>query len=541
MDEVRVFNVTLTDAQVRKMVYQEIQDNGSQIRGTIIPKDIEGLSFVNLIRYYRMDVYKDDVVDNFTTATTDTVTGMRIYNAKAIEVQQAPMPFVTERSGDFATAVNSPTNEVRGLDIMDQDWSIVQVKNNITETTNTVDLGMIVDSGIVVTMNNDTKIQNDWYLKLDGKIDLQGKSQLVQTTDSDLDATSAGIIERDQQGQSNKFNYNYWSSPVGSSNNSSNNNAYTVNGVLRDATDSDNLQNITWTTVYNGAPTTPITLSSYWIFKFQNVTPVYANWAAVGQNGLLLSGQGFTLKGSGTSSETQNYTFVGKPNNGTITSPIAANYANLSGNPYASALDADTFINDNLGSTTGTLYFWEHYSTNASHVTADYQGGYATRTLVGGTPPVAPAGTSGLGSSSRIPGRFIPVGQGFLLYGNATGGTIVFNNNQRAFVKETNADSNDMFKNSNVTSTVVASNNSDDVVVENTFTKIRLGFNSTNNYHRQILLGFMNEKATSGLDLGYDARLNETLPSDMYFLNGIEKLNIQGEGFLQHQIVIQLE
>ena len=63
-------------------------------------------------------------------------------------------------------------------------------------------------------MNNDTKIQNDWYLKLDGKIDLVGKSQLVQTTESDLDVTSAGSIERDQQGQSNIYNYNYWSSPV---------------------------------------------------------------------------------------------------------------------------------------------------------------------------------------------------------------------------------------------------------------------------------------------------------------------------------------
>lgn len=531
IDEIRLFDVSLTDSQIKKMVYQEIQDNGGQIRGSIIPKNIEGLSFVNLIRYYRMDVYKDDIIDNYATLSTDVVTGMKIYNHKNIYEQQAPMPFVTERSGDFSTAVNSPTNEVRGLDCVEQDWSIIHVKNDITETTNTVDLGLIVDSGVVVTMDNDTKIQNDWYLKLDGKIDLQGKSQLLQTTESDLDETSAGFIERDQQGQSNKFNYNYWSSPVGSINTTTNNNAFTVNGVLRDATDPNNIQNITWTTGYNGAPTSPITLSSYWIFKFQNVTPVYANWAAVGQNGSLLACQGFTMKGSGALSESQNYTFVGKPNNGTITSPIAANNANLSGNPYASALDADAFIKDNLGSTTGTLYFWEHYGTNASHVTTDYQGGYATRTLVGGTPPVAPAGTSGLGSSSRIPGRFIPVGQGFLLYGNATGGTIVFNNNQRAFIKETDVDSNDMFKTSSANATVTATNNSAEVVLENTFAKIRLGFNSTNNYHRQILLGFMNENATSGFDLGYDARLNETLPSDMYFLNGTEKLNIQGEGF----------
>jgi hypothetical protein len=61
-------------------------------------------------------------------------------------------------------------------------------------------------------MNNDTNIQNDWYLKR--TVDLVGMSQLVQTAESDLDVTSAGSIERDQQGQSNKYNYNYWSSPV---------------------------------------------------------------------------------------------------------------------------------------------------------------------------------------------------------------------------------------------------------------------------------------------------------------------------------------
>jgi hypothetical protein len=77
-------------------------------------------------------------------------------------------------------------------------------------------------------MNNDTNIQNDWYLKLDGKIDLVGMSQLVQTAESDLDVTSAGSIERDQQGQSNKYNYNYWSSPVSPINTTANNTNYSI-------------------------------------------------------------------------------------------------------------------------------------------------------------------------------------------------------------------------------------------------------------------------------------------------------------------------
>ena len=306
---------------------------------------------------------------------------------------------------------------------------------------------MFVDPGVTITMNNDTKIQNDWYVKLNGKIDLVDRSQFVQTATSELDPTSTGSLERSRQGQSNKFNYNYWSSPVKSINGTTINHGYTVAGVMKDGTNPLSPMNMSWVSGINNPLTSnPITLSSYWIFKFQNLTPIYANWASVGQNGLLQAGQGYTLKGSGAASATQNFTFVGKPNNGQIMSTVSANNLNLSGNPYASALDADKFIQDNLGTLNGTLYFWEHFSTNNTHTLAGYQGGYATRTLVGETAPVSPAGISGLGSSSRTQGRFIPVGQGFFVTGNATGGNIVFDNSQRLFVKESNVDSNVLFR-----------------------------------------------------------------------------------------------
>ena len=539
MDELRVFNVALTDEQFERMVYQEIQNTAAQIRGTVIPKDIGALPYVNLLRYYRMDVYKNDIIDDLTTAAMDTGIGMKIYNNKIIKVQQAPMPFVTERAGDFATAVNSPTNEIRGADIMDQDWSIVQVKHSISETADNTDLGMIVDPEIIVTMNNDTKIQNDWYLKLDGKIDLQGKSQLVQTTYSELEVSSGGLIERDQQGQSSKYNYNYWSSPVCTINTSSNNTTYTVDQVMKDGTDPNNIQNITWTPGYDSAPTTPITLSSYWIFKFQNLSPIYANWESVRQNGPLLAGQGYTLKGIDNGQESQNYTFLGKPNNGAISIPIAANNLNLCGNPYASALDADDFIYDNLTSTTGAIYFWQHYNTNPSHILLEYQGGYAVRNLIGGIPPVSPAGISGLGSSNRIPSRYIPVGQGFLVYGSAIGGNILFDNNQRDFVKETDSNSNIMFR-QNINATTDSSTRIPEDRRRNSAAKIRLGFTSANGYHRQILLGFMNELATSGIDKGFDAPQLDNLTNDMSFITNNVKLSIQGDSYFNRSAIYPL-
>jgi hypothetical protein len=542
IDEVRVFNVALTETQLQRMVYQEIQNNSSQVRGAIIPKDLGSLPFANLLGYFRMDTYKDDIVDDLTTTVIDTGTGMKMYYHKNIYVQQAPMPFLTERTGTFAIAANSPTKDIRGLDIMEQDWSIVQVKHDIAETANNVDLGMLLDSGVTVNMSNDTKIQNDWYLLLNGKIDLKGKSQLIQTTNSDLDVTSSGYIERDQQGQSNKFNYNYWSSPVSTINNSTINHGFTVADVMKDGTDVDNIQSLLWTGDLNSAATSPITLSNYWIFKFQNLNNSYSNWASVGPNGTLLAGQGYTLKGSNTLSSDQNYTFVGKPNNGTVTSSISANNLILCGNPYASAIDTDVFITDNSTAITGTLYFWEHYNTNSSHVTIQYQGGYATRNLVGGTPPVAPAGVSGLGSSSKTPGRFIPVGEGFFVTGSATGGTITFNNSQRSFVKEEDSQSNSLFRTANPT--VSRKNkdhdNDEDDYAEDNFMKLRLGFTSSDNYHRQILLGFMDDNATAGIDTGYDAISIENLTNDMYFINGAAKLNIQGEGYFDNDNVYPL-
>ena len=72
------------------------------------------LPFSNVLRYYRMDAYKDDIVDDLTTSSIDTGTGMKLYNHKIINVQQAPMPFVTVRTGTLSTSVDDSTKDIRG-------------------------------------------------------------------------------------------------------------------------------------------------------------------------------------------------------------------------------------------------------------------------------------------------------------------------------------------------------------------------------------------------------------------------------------------
>ncbi len=544
LDEFRIFDIALTSTQVQRMVNQEISNNGGQVRGDIIPIDIGTLPFANMIRYYKMNNYRGSIADDATTGTIDTGSGLKIMNVKNIYLQNAPLPFVTKQTGDFTTAVTDLRNHINGGDIVAANGNaIVQVKHNITEPSNTSTIGLIVDPAITVTMNGDNKLQNDWYLKFDDKIDLQGKSQLVQTTNSILDVTSAGYIERDQQGQLSMYNYNYWSSPVGVTSTTTNNNNYTIDGQVKDGTDPNNVQNLHWTANKDVTATTPITLSSRWIFMFQNQTSTYANWTKIDQHTSLAPAVGFTLKGGdpSTGAGTVNYTFVGKPNNGTITLAIAAASSNLCGNPYPSALDANAFITYNTTTTpsiSGSLYFWEQYASNPSHVLSNYEGGYGVYTLVGGTSPVSPTGVSGLGTSSHgAPHQYIPVGQAFFVNSDVDGGTITFDNSMRAFIKEDNAASGYMFRKNPITVNEVVKrstpNNADDPVTPDTHEKIKIGFNSHDNYHREILIGFMDDKATSGIDQGYDAVHIDNQPNDMYFLNNGLKLNIQGEGYFK--------
>ncbi|MEC4005462.1 LamG-like jellyroll fold domain-containing protein [Flavobacterium sp. SUN052] len=540
IDELRMWSRVLSPTEIRFLLNQEILQNGTGTKGTIIPttvtkNDVNSLLWSNLFAYYSMNSYigthLDDDSGNLHRGS------LIIPNKISINSQTAPMPYISAANGSWASTAswaNGGTQDLPySLSIVNGttpiDWNIVRTLHNIDSNGNKVVLGLFVNSN-TLSASNDSKVEVSHYLKLDGKIDLQGKSQLIQTINSDLDATSAGSLERDQQGTKNIYNYNYWSSPVGAINNTTNNNTFTVASVMKDGTTSTP-QNITWTTGLNGSPTSPVTLSSYWIFKFQNLSNSYANWASAGQNGTLNAAQGFTLKGSGSAASNQNYTFVGKPNNGPITTTVAAGNLNLAGNPYASSIDANAFISANSASTTGNLYFWEHSSTNNTHVLVNYQGGYSVRNLTGGTPPTAPAGINGVGASTKVPGRFIPVSQGFFIVGSATGGTVSFNNDQRAFVKEDNASSNTLFRSANMLVVDHFNDNSEDNFSEDVYKRVRLGLTSKDNYHRQILLGFMEQNATSAIDFGYDAPNFDNQPNDMYFMNSGAKLNIQGEGF----------
>ncbi|MBT8273327.1 MAG: T9SS type A sorting domain-containing protein, partial [Bacteroidia bacterium] len=386
------------------------------------------------------------------------------------------------------------------------------------------------------------------YLNLDGNIDLEGESQLIQTLNSDLEVTSSGTLERDQQGTADTYTYNYWASPVGISNITSNNNSYTLPDIMRDGTLNINFI----TSGYDGTATSPIGIADYWIWKFANqLDDDYASWQHVRSTGTLLAGEGFTMKGPGTGpiSSDQNYVYNGKPNNGSINLTLSAGNDYLVGNPYASAIDAHQFILDNgplisgTGATTGTLHFWEHWG-GGNHNLGDYLGGYATYNLSGGTPSASmgtndpDVGTGG--TPTKTPGRYIPVGQGFFVVAE-TSGTINFNNGQRVFQRES------------ASSVFMEANNPDTGLIPGRSIEpgeptepsadprlqIRIGYYSVNTIRRQLLLT-IDENATENIDWGYDGQLYETQLDDMYWMIEGDKYIIQGTDVLQDQTVFPL-
>lgn len=543
IDEVRVWDTALTEDQLRFVMNQEIEDNAGQVMGKVLPtsitrNDINAIPWSDLAGYYPMSVY--------TYTNTDDASGNgnqgALRNLDTVDRQTAPLPYESTQNGDWdtnSTWTNGSVQYIPGSastvnSNITIDWNIVRTSHNVTmdnsalpsgNNENRTVLGLYVDAN-ELTLNGDNATNTgngltvSHYLSLTGKIDLEGDSQLIQTEDSDLLVAVNGELEKDQQGTADTYTYNYWSAPVGDIDIATNNYRYSVQDVMFDGTNPVNFSG----SGYNGAATNPIRIADYWIWKFANLpSDDYSAWQHVRRTGTIYAGEGFTMKGPDTGGilDDQNYVFLGKPNNGDISLTINNGNDYLVGNPYASALDADEFIFDNPN-TTGALQFWEHWG-GGSHILQEYQGGYAVYNLSGGVPAPAPdPDVAQVGVGTKTPGRYVPVSQGFFVTGISTG-TINFENDQRAFVKEGGASSVFM----RTTNSSNTQNNDPEGDIDERM-KFRIGYRASNTMHlqREVLLT-IDENATEGVDWAYDAHLNEDQTDDMFWMIGDEKFIIQ--------------
>ena len=111
---------------------------------------------------------------------------------------------------------------------------------------------------------------------------------------------------------------------------------------------------------------------------------------------------------------------------------------------------------------------------------------------------------------------------------------INFKNKQRVFEKDDAVVDNSTFIRSSSNETTTPSAYNDDGRM-----KLRIGFDSFNNLHRQLLVT-VDQNATENIDWSYDGKLNENQMDDMYWMIENDKYIIQGIDTLIPESILPL-
>jgi hypothetical protein len=228
--------------------------------------------------------------------------------------------------------------------------------------------------------------------------------------------------------------------------------------------------------------------------------------------------------------------FIGVPNNGPYEiTGVIADRSYLLGNPYPSALDADSFLVANAAVLNGTLYFWTHNTPikigtpNPGTGLYAYSGDdYATYNATGGVGAALPdlgtstgaapsAGTGGL--NTNIPSGKIASGQGFFASSklSISSSTIVYYNNMRVGVGGITGDNSQFFKTKNIKTNTQLEKH-----------RVWLDLTNVEGAFKQTLVGYVTE-ATNNYEDRFDGESydgNDFL--DFYTILQDKNLTIQG-------------
>jgi len=428
--------------------------------------------------------------------------------------------------------------------------------NPVTTTDSYVyanDVVLYVEGGINLVENNTAETEASIYLR--------GDAQLIQGDKVASLNSGTGSISVWQRGFANAFDYNYWASPVGVPTGAAGNTNFGISRIFDVRQDTPlNLHptrstpqstvtglNGVASSVENGVEGT-LGVSRRWIYTMRALSG-YNNWIFISQNPNLAPGEGFTMKGTGTSgyaefAHNQLYDFRGRPNDGRITVNVNDGQETLTGNPYPSTLDMANFLLDaaNVGVIEGYARFWDQSRTTNTHYIADYEGGYGVwvPNLGGTVPPEYGGGTTGVytaapfltydGSGTQTgttgfsgavyTGRFSPPGQGFMVIGSAgTTGTATINNTMRRYVPYGAAFNNE-HKSQIGSSLSTSAGQVPNLPTEpeHLFPTLRFHVEINDLYTRDMVMAFASE-TTKGKDRGWDAKHPKLINSgDAYWI-----------------------
>ncbi len=373
---------------------------------------------------------------------------------------------------------------------------IIVVDNSIISGTSFEAYGrnLNVKSTGNLTVNPTNTLTITEAVKVDtgGNLILESTGSLVQVNNT----TNTGNIKaRVNAKPMRRYDYTYWSTPVASQ-------------ML--------------------STLSPLTLAD----KYYSWNPTTQSWLLhASGNVSMANAKGYIVRAPQTFSITApsvySAEFSGVPNNGTVainvlgnSSPVVANYQwNLIGNPYPSAISANSFLSNvsNTSAIDGTIYLWTHNTSPSRFIVgtgainySTYD--YATYNLTGGVgvaaidDPNDPTPSNNL--NSTVPTGHIASGQAFFVRGLANL-PVQFLNSMR--VKGFN---NEFFRTS-----------------ENT-EKSRLWLNLSDHQgaFNQMLVGYV-QGATNGWDRGYDGELFSHNALSFYTVESDKKMTIQARDF----------
>lgn len=406
-------------------------------------------------------------------------------------------------------------------------------------------------------------VQKDISLQNNSNLYLRNESQLFQGTTNTSQNSGEGKLSVYQEGTVNEYQYNYWCSPIGNAGTLTGNENFGITLLNQPVSATLSSPIAVISNSYNGVAN-PLGIAQYWIFKYLTSNN-YSQWIPVGAATTVAPGEGFTMKGTnGTDNTTvagiannpdgkhQRYDFRGKPNDGNISITVADNQYTLTGNPYPSAIDLSAFLTEETNCT-GVAYFWEHDKTVNSHNIASYRGGYGIYSPVsrGGTGIYVPAtyySYDGAGNQTGVYSNpnniferyFSPIGQGFVIQGNAAGTTVTMKNKYRVYTKEGAAHFSQFERathSQNEFLPAIPSVSGFDYtqVSQLAVPQIRFNILLNNQGIRQLALGF-DAQSTDEIERAKDALLPpDNAPAESYFVIDNKKIAINITAFDVHK------
>jgi hypothetical protein len=348
------------------------------------------------------------------------------------------------------------------------------------------------NKNVIIKEGRTLKIENGIEVQGTGTLTFENNASLLQINDQVVN--TGNISYKRKTTPIDKFDYTYWSSPV---------------------------KNQTLLAV------SPNTLQD----KFYSFNPAINNWKQENPSNFMELGKGYIIRGpqdyiTQTENSTYEANFIGVPNNGTIESAIGITSSfNLIGNPYPSALDADSFLLENKDLLAGTIYLWTHNTDIAKNnpnpgpdMYAYSSDDYASYNLTGGVGTRAQSSSSSGAVNNNVPSGKIAAGQAFFAK-SMEAGNVVFRNDMRVGVPGVSGDNSQFFKFKKAPNT--------EAVIE----KNRVWLNLSNNQaaFKQTLIGYITA-ATNDYDRMFDGEsfdANDYV--DFYSICQDKKLVIQGK------------